>query len=170
MGEDVGSWGQDIESSFPVLLQTLITQYNFTLLLGNMDVKWFMDYYQDMLPYFTNGRIKQITFGVQHFDETVLTSMNRNLYNLASFKEKISTLKSLNVDVTFYLIGCYPSETEQQFDFFIQNLIYFRDLGVKTTIFPFHRKEGTNITEEDLSQNEFNKRLNRIKLFGSISI
>lgn len=117
--EDVGSYGLDIGSSFPELLEKLnqadrrsdIHWKLFTFNPNNL-----IRYKDELLDYVRMGKIIDIQSDIQSGNQRILNLMNRQ-YEIVKVVEGFLKLRKANPNIylrTICMVG-FPSETEEEF-------------------------------------------------------
>ena len=119
--EDAGCYGLDINTNIVNLLQRLFESgkdYDFKIVLSNINAQWFIKFYDELLPIFVNNqsKINYVHIPVESGSNRILKLMNRP-YSIEDVKEKLLSLKisapSLSL-VTDIIVG-FPQENEADF-------------------------------------------------------
>ena len=148
-GEDTGLWGIDCNQPFSQLTDLLKTKHT-TFAFDNMTTEMFMINFDSLMDLVNLNKLVQITVGLQHFDNYVLSTMNRPEVDISKFVEAIKKLREKNVTVVVYLMCNFPSETRQHVEIQIEGIKTLKRMGVTFCLFNFHRKLNTNIPFADI--------------------
>ncbi|NOZ81324.1 MAG: radical SAM protein [DPANN group archaeon] len=152
LGDDVGAYGLDRESTFPVLLSRLLQESDafkagkegcsVRFHVEEIHPRWLVKYERELAPVFGSDMISSILCPVQSGSDRVLELMNRG--HMAGPVEGIlARMRSLNPDIlmtTQIMVG-FPSETEDDFKATLDFVC--RTPFSLVTIFPYHEKENT---------------------------
>jgi len=117
--EDVGCYGIDIGTTFPVLLKGLLkVEGDYQLLLIDFGGYWLVKYYDELLPLFMNNpsKIRELYVSLQSGSQKILRAMNRP-ENGEEVRAKLKELKKKLPHLTLrttVIIG-FPGETEEDF-------------------------------------------------------
>jgi tRNA A37 methylthiotransferase MiaB len=117
--EDCGSYGVDINSSLPELLNRLHKidlDYNSKWLIQTLSPKWAIRYSQTLREYIRMGKLQSIKCDLQSGNERILKLMNR-FTDLTAILTLLLDFKKENPNIKLhsqFIIG-FPSETEKEF-------------------------------------------------------
>ena len=127
LGDDIGCWGQDIDSNSTELLSSILSQKEISkLVITYFDPEWLEKYYQQLLPILNNARVVNINFPIQSGSNRLIKEMNR-YYDIDSVLQKIKELKRRRNELaikTNFIVG-FPGETWVDFFYTIKALFYF---------------------------------------------
>ncbi len=161
--EDIGSYGIDIQSSLPELLQEILKiKGDYTIEIEEIHPRWLVKYIDEFEKILQKGKIKRICAPIQSGSSRVLKSMNR-YYDKEKIKEAFYRLKKSYPELvigTYFIVG-FPSETKNEFqeslDFIIE--IYF-DWGMAM---PFSLKKRTPAEkiEPKIAKSEIENRMKK---------
>jgi MiaB/RimO family radical SAM methylthiotransferase len=118
-GQDVASYGLDIGTSLPKLLETLLEEVpgNYRVRIGMMEPSMLSKIVEELVPLFKDPRLyKYFHIPVQHGDDRVLSLMNRK-YTVGEYKSLVERVREgvgLSSLVTDIIVG-FPGETEEAF-------------------------------------------------------
>jgi tRNA A37 methylthiotransferase MiaB len=120
VGDDLGAWGQDIDSDFITLLEALIMPdanvavSDYRLHFLEVNANWLVAY-QSRLSVLASSKVASLLVGVQSASDRVLRLMNRN-YSSGEARQALVTLKQLGKRVGIHLIAGFPTETWPEFE------------------------------------------------------
>jgi threonylcarbamoyladenosine tRNA methylthiotransferase CDKAL1 len=120
VGRDLGSYGCDIDSDLPALLNKILENHSdqdYKLYLRNMSPMSLIELYPRLNNIFSSGKIFQIGSHIQSGSDRVLGLMGRKF----SVLKWLSIMKEINKnypDIRLYtsIIVGFPTETEQDFN------------------------------------------------------
>jgi tRNA A37 methylthiotransferase MiaB len=159
--DDIGTYGIDIKSSLPELLDGITKiDGNYTIRLENTHPRWIIKYINELEEILKRKKIRHITVSVQSGSNRILKLMRRS-YMQEDVIDSISRLKKADpkVDIGAHLMVGFPSETREEFK---ETLLFFKkslfDNGI---IFSFSSADGTDadIIEPKISEREIRKRM-----------
>ncbi len=145
LGDDVGAYGLDLNTSFPELLNQLsgIEQRIFVRWsIKEMHPQWIVKYYSDLLNFIRRGKIIHILCGIQSGSSGILKLMNR-YSNVEIIKRALKEFKKVNpnLKLSAQIIVGFPSETEKDF---LMTLGFIKEIKFdKIFIYPYSNQEGT---------------------------
>ncbi len=145
LGDDVGAYGLDMNTSFPDLLKALskIDQdLSIKWFIKEISPRWIVKYSSELFNFIKNGKISYMLCGIQSGSDRILKLMNRDPISketkkiLKKFKKADPSLK-----LSAQIIVGFPSETEK--DFF-QTLHLIKDIRFdEVFIYPYSDQKGT---------------------------
>ncbi|MDD5473262.1 MAG: radical SAM protein [Candidatus Methanoperedens sp.] len=125
LGDSVGDYGHDIDSSLPNLIRKLKTiNPDLKIALQGLNPAHFIKFYDDMVEFLREGDIRHMQLPIQSASERILKLMQRP-YTRADI-EKIFTLLN-NTDFTEFdthLIVGFPGETDEDYEETIQFVLH----------------------------------------------
>jgi tRNA A37 methylthiotransferase MiaB len=119
IGDDVGSYGLDINSSFPELVAELNRKdeaYNVHWVIKHLHPKFIIKYQNDLIDIARSGKVKEIICCFQTGSNRLLELMNRQhtieevIATLLRFREALPEIKL----ATNIIVG-FPTETDEEF-------------------------------------------------------
>jgi ribosomal protein S12 methylthiotransferase len=166
-GDDTGSYGLDINRTFPDLLDAMISfpgKYNLTI--RDFNPRWIVKYINDLEEIFRRNKIHYIDAPIQAGTTRILKLMKR-YEQTEKMKDAFTRLKVSTPDLvinTHYILG-FPTETEDEFK---QTLSFIKDVSFDNIIvIPFSPKAGTiaETIEPKISDEEIMSRMEYTKKF-----
>lgn len=119
IGDDIGSYGLDIKSSFPRLLQELSRcdkSYRVKWKFRFFNPRWLVKYESELLAYIKKGKITYMNCDIQSGNNRILKLMARG-YDIKDVTRVLLSFKKVNPGMelaTDYICG-FPSESEEEF-------------------------------------------------------
>jgi threonylcarbamoyladenosine tRNA methylthiotransferase CDKAL1 len=187
VGRDLGSYGYDLGSDLPTLLNKMLenhTAENYKLRLYNISPRSLVDFYPKLKEPFSSGKISQIGNHVQSGSCRILGLMGRRYTTRESLKivkEIKEKFPDISID-TSIIVG-FPTETERDFDksMDLLNSMLFDHFDLYTYeerpnlpslrlkgVVPYQvKKMRLNRLRRKLILNNINKNVKRIKI-GSL--
>jgi len=145
LADDIGSYGLDINITFPTLLNKLSNfdkNINTTWEIKELHPRWMIKYKLDLIKILKTQKVQHILCGIQSGSNRILNLMNRYENN----NDVITTLKEfrrINPDLKLsaqIIIG-FPSETENDFQ---KTLDLVKKVRFnKVNLYPYSDREGT---------------------------
>ncbi len=128
LGDDIGCWGQDLDTnSYELLKSFLDSQFFFKLVVTYYDPEWLEKYYdQGLDKILADKRIVSINFPIQTGSDAVIADMQR-FYSINSVLDKVRKIKKANPALgvkTNFIVG-FPGETWADFFMSLRALFYF---------------------------------------------
>ena len=118
-GDDLGSYGKDIQSDLPELLKAIdAIDVDFSVLLSNIHPSGFLRYFEPISAFLSSAHASKWLFlPIQSANQQVLASMRRN-YSMTEVCRRVDELIQRIPTMRFYfdIIVGYPTETEAAFD------------------------------------------------------
>jgi threonylcarbamoyladenosine tRNA methylthiotransferase CDKAL1 len=130
VGRDLGSYGRDLGTDLPTLLNMIIKSHpdqDYRLYLKNMSPRSLIEFYPRLTNVFSSGKVFEIGSHFQSGSERILKLMGRRfaigkwLVIMRSINENFP-----NIRFTTSLIVGFPTETEEDFNKSIELLDDFR--------------------------------------------
>lgn len=120
IGDDIGSYGTDINSNLPDLLNELSKideGIEIRWIIKHLHPKFLIKYKNELIKYTLNGKVTEIICSFQSGSNRVLNMMNRN-HSIEEVIETISFFRNANPKLKFAtnVIAGFPTETEEEFD------------------------------------------------------
>ncbi len=116
IAEDALCYGYDNgDNLFEVINEMINYDQNFTLLIDQFHVRWFEQYYNEIVSLCKKGYIKRLYLSIQHVNNDILKSMGRD----TDFKRTYKLIEEFKnqfpeIDLfTDFIVG-FPGETESQ--------------------------------------------------------
>lgn len=145
--DDTGSYGIDIGSSLPKLLDELTKiPGDFKISITDLNPQWIIRYFDDLKDIFKRGKITSIDLSFQSGNARVLKLMQR--YNdVDKMKETYLKLREMFPEIYIFTetIAGFPTETEEEFK---ETLSFIKDVGFDYgTVYHFSLKSDTKAEE-----------------------
>jgi tRNA A37 methylthiotransferase MiaB len=169
IGDDVGSWGIDINSTLPVLLKELSGMdkgLKTRWIIKHLHPKFLIKYKTDLMEYAKNGKISEIICSFQSGSNRVLELMNRN-HTIEEVIETIGDFRAVNPQLKYAtnVIAGFPTETDEEFDKTLEvlKLLNFDRIH----LIKYFNAEGTDsyTLEPKIDDKIINERIRRAKIF-----
>jgi MiaB/RimO family radical SAM methylthiotransferase len=165
VADDLGAYGQDINTDFPTLLNELLKiEGEYEIELEESHPRWIVKYFDDLKKIISNHGIKKICIPIQSGSSRILKLMNR-YSDVEKIKDMLIKLKTTDSDIiigTNFMVG-FPTEEIKDFKNTIKLLKDVKfDYGA---VFPFSCKTGTpaeNI-EPKISTDEIKNRMKKVE-------
>ena len=177
LGDDVGAYGLDINSTFPDMLRWLLEESDnlgvASSLGKNEDMrvdfhieeihpKWLVMYEKEILNILKLNKVRSMLCPVQSGSNRILELMNRG-HTGESIEAVLSLIRSINpgIQITTQIIVGFPSETDYDFNATLDFIVRNHFNGV--TIFPYHEKENVSSVRivPKISDDSIEKRINK---------
>jgi len=145
LGDDVGAYGLDMNTSFSSLLEALskIDQdLSVKWFIKEMNPRWIVKYSSELFNFIKNRKISYMLCGIQSGSDRILKLMNRDPISKET-KKVLKKLKKVNpsLKLSAQIIIGFPSETEK--DFF-QTLHLIKEVRFdEVFIYPYSEQKGT---------------------------
>ncbi len=165
--EDIGSYGIDIQSSLPELLQEIHKiKGKYTIEIESIQPVWLIKYFDEIEKILRQGKINRLCSSIQSGSQRILKLMNR-YSNIDKTKEIFQKIKNINPKIIFsteYILG-FPSESREEFRDTIEliNEIKFDWI----VIHPYSKREGiqSETIEPKVPEKEIRERIKILKEF-----
>lgn len=123
---DIGSYGLDIQTSFPSLLKKLFKiRGDYKIRLLGLNARWLVKYYQDLFPIFKDNanRTSEIMIPIQSGSNRILRLMRRH-YTIDEVKKCLLDLQKEipSIKLETHLLVGFPGETDDDFQMSINLL------------------------------------------------
>jgi tRNA A37 methylthiotransferase MiaB len=149
---DIGCYGFDINTNLPnLLIKIFKIKADYRLLLIDLNARWFVKYYQELLPILkeNSNKIHKIIMPIQSGSDRILKLMNRQ-YKISQVKKRLIDLNKKVPDLkleTHIMVG-FPGETEQDFQKSLDlvNQVHFFKVAV------YQYEDRPNTAAFDLSE------------------
>jgi MiaB/RimO family radical SAM methylthiotransferase len=145
LGDDVGAYGLDKQSSFPEMLSSLVeasvAHPETGFYIDEIHPKWMVQYQEGLLDIIRSGRVKGIMCPVQSANDRVLALMRRH-HDSENMLDLFSKIHIVNpaVQLTTQMLVGFPTETEEEF---VDTLHFMKRVRFDyVVIFPYHEKEN----------------------------
>jgi tRNA A37 methylthiotransferase MiaB len=100
-GDDIGAWGQDINSDFIQLLKGISSlEGDFQVYIRNLEPFWLLRYFESFVEVVKMGKIRAITVPIQSGNDEVLRAMKRG-HKIAPLVE---IFKRLTEEIPYLLV------------------------------------------------------------------
>ena len=143
VGDDVGSYGLDINKTFPELLNEILKiNGNYEISIQEFHPRWIIRYLDRLIPLFQSEKISELVCPLQSGSDKILKLMQR-FHNSEDLKRALFCLKKaypkLKI-ITHILLG-FPGESEE--DFF-KTLELIKEVNFDfVAIYTYHEKADT---------------------------
>jgi tRNA A37 methylthiotransferase MiaB len=142
VGENVGAYGIDINSTLSQLLSAFVSlDGQYEIQLECLNAVWIIKYIDELATIMRTGRIKIVDCTIQSGSSRILKLMNRN-YDRDLLRESLRRLReawpSLRLH-THIMVG-FPSETEQELEETLSIIKEFKFSLVQ--VFPFTQNDN----------------------------
>lgn len=127
VGDDVGCWGQDIETDIVSLMEQLLSiNGDYGIVINYFEPLWLIKHFSRLKVLFSDKRIININFPLQSASSSVLKKMGRK-YDPKTFFKILKEIKKLNPSLVLktHLMTGFPGETNSDFKKNIKALEYF---------------------------------------------
>jgi len=120
VGRDLGSYGHDLNSDLPTLLEKILESHpdeDYKLSLYNMSPKSLVEFHPRLDSLFSSGKIYEIGSHIQSGSERILRLMGRKV----SIRKWLIVMRTINnkypsIRLNSSIMVGFPTETEQDFD------------------------------------------------------
>lgn len=149
LGDEVGNYrSPDGDADFPTLIESILSlSPRVELSIRYIEPKPFQKYYDNIINWSADGKIRLLYLSVQSGSHNILRKMKRG-YKLDSLNKQLAHIRSSTSVVLYgnWLIG-FPSESEKDFD---ETVSLVRSLNFHiNVVIPFSAREGTPAYEMD---------------------
>lgn len=149
MGDDVGAYGIDINTSFGELLLILIKKSKkiqngnkIRYYIEGIHPRWVIKYQNELEDFFSSGLLKKMMCPIQSGNDRILGLMHRhhNSRKLSQIFNKLNRINPRVIFATQIMVG-FPSENSIEF---LDTLKFLDNTPIKeVTIFPYNDKNNT---------------------------
>jgi tRNA A37 methylthiotransferase MiaB len=159
-GDDTGSYGIDIETTFPELLKKIVSfSGDYKLLIRSLNPQWVVKYIDEFEEIFKSGKIESADIPIQSNSSRILKLMNRYT-DVEKIRTSLLKLRKASPQTklnTCYILG-FPSETDKEFK---DTLILINEVKFSGHIFPISYKKGSELNKLDrkFTKEEMNQRI-----------
>jgi len=126
--EDVGSYGLDIDSSLPELLDKITEiEGDYEIFLGGLNPVWVVKYVDSLEKIFKKGKIQHMECPIQSGSSRILKLMHR-YSNIEKIKDAYNRLRKSYPDLLLYphiMLG-FPTETDEDAE---QTLSFIKEMN-----------------------------------------
>ncbi len=152
LGDDVGAYGQDIDTNFPALLAALIEkiraangaslQKPVKLHIEEINPRWLIQYRREFMDLVESPYVASLLCPVQSANDRVLGLMNRG-HTVQDILQTLQEFSNRNHELKLHtqIIVGFPSETEDELEETLTKIVTIPFESV--TIFPYDEKENT---------------------------
>jgi len=143
--EDVGAYGRDLGTTFPLFLQKIIktvSDKRLKIYIQELNPFWLIFYQNDLARLLKQKQIIRIMCPVQSGSEKILKQMNRP-YQIKPFKKTVAALKKSfpEIQLETHIIVGFPGETEEDFN---KTLNLLTEVGfLNVGFFPYQENDQT---------------------------
>lgn len=118
LGDDVGSYGQDIGTNIVELVKNLLkNEGEYRIIMRNIEPQWLVSYFDGFKDICKNIRIQSVHLPLQSGSNKIIKKMGRN-YDIDYCLDCINELKKINPKLLIrseVMVG-FPGETEKDFE------------------------------------------------------
>ena len=164
---DVGSYGIDIYSSFPKLLDEMTkSPENFYITIREINAKWVARYANELEELIKRNKIIILDVAIQSVNNRILSLMKRP-QDKDKLKEAFKKIRKANQDFSLtceFIIG-FPTETEEEF---LENLEFIKYVEFNGgQLYEFSCRTGTEAEkiEPRISNEEIIRRIKYAKKY-----
>ena len=143
--DDLGSWGIEKHQKWTYLLDKIAELDDGTMRIAllNVNVNDLLMEKKLLDKHVNVGRICYIEAMAQHVNRTILSLMNRGVFDRAEFIDMVNEYGARGVHInTNFIIG-FPGETEKEFLELIEFVKKIRTIHFALYCVPFSEREGT---------------------------
>ena len=116
IGDDLGAYGIDIETSIAELLETIISiDQHFNLYLHEMNIRYLIPYIDKIDDILKSNKVKSMVLAFQSGSTRILKLMGRKYTREDALSVFTSLRKHKNVAKRFHAIIGFPTETDLDF-------------------------------------------------------
>jgi tRNA A37 methylthiotransferase MiaB len=119
IGEDVGAYGQDLKNeNIITLLKALVkVKGNFKIIIRDVNPRWVIKYYEELIGIFDTNKISLITIPIQSASNKILKLMNRS-YDIEVLRKYLIDIKKRfpKLKIITHIIVGFPNENEKDFE------------------------------------------------------
>ncbi|MBN2452665.1 MAG: radical SAM protein [Candidatus Omnitrophica bacterium] len=114
-GNDTGSYGTDIGTTYPELLKKIIGEFDFQIHLSQINADWVHVYRDELWPLLMDKKVREFQVLIQSTSNRVLALMDRKpvVTGLKPYFKKLRVSRRDLILRTDLIIG-YPTATEQE--------------------------------------------------------
>lgn len=165
-GDDTGSYGIDIGTTFPKLLKKLVSfPGDHKILIRSLNPQWVVKYIDELEEIFKSGKIESADIPIQSGSNRILKLMNRYT-NTEKIRDALLRLRNVAPNTklnTCYILG-FPTETDEEFK---DTLNLINEINFSGHIFPISYKKDSKMDELGplFTPEELNQRIKYAKKF-----
>jgi|GEM_PF-1799967 len=162
-GNDTGSYGVDIGTSFPELLKKILATTNYHIHLSQINPNWVYYYRDELYPLLLDNKVREFQTLIQSSSNRVLVAMERDPV-VEKIKPYLLKLKKERPDLilrTDLIIG-YPTSTEEEE---LESAKYVAEIFHEVAVHGFERFSHSRIERLGLpfyEPSEINHRVQKI--------
>ena len=114
-GNDTGSYGTDIGTTYPELLKQILDRFDLPVHLSQVNADWLHVYQEELWPLLTNEKVREFQVLIQSTSGRLLTLMERKpvVAELIPYLRKLRAARKDLLLRTDLIIG-YPMSTEEE--------------------------------------------------------
>ncbi len=159
VGDDPGSYGLDIGTTYPKLLSEILAlDPDISLYLFSLNPHWMLTYQDELLRFSKNIRVMQVP--IQSGDRRILKLMNRDI-DPEALAILLDKLKKSNPDIKLLtnVIAGFPSETKEEFQNTLE--VVKKCAFDKASLFPcyVHKETPAHRMEPKIGAEEIERRM-----------
>jgi len=114
-GNDTGSYGTDIGTTYPELLKQILNRFDIPVHLSQVNADWLHTYQEELWPLLMNKKVREFQVLIQSTSGRLLTLMERKpvVAELIPYLRKLREVRKDLLLRTDLIIG-YPTSTEEE--------------------------------------------------------
>ena len=150
LGDCLGDWGSDIDSSFPELIEKLRSiDERITFALNNYNLADFIKHYDLMEGFLRNGYFSHLNFPIQSASDRILELMQRP-YTRADLERVFGLIKEIDFrEFDTHIIIGFPGEREEDLEQTIDFMLQYRPKYVlASTYMEMPQMDSAKISEK----------------------
>ena len=165
-GNDTGSYGTDINTTYPALLKQVLVESSLQIHISQMNPDWVYKYKNELWQLLVNRKVREFQMLIQSVSDRVLEMMERKPV-VRSLKEWLRELRKARPDLIFRtdLIIGYPTSTEEEEQ---ESLKYVAELFDEVAVHGFERFKQARIEKQNVpfyASSEVNLRVEKALAF-----
>lgn len=147
-GNDTGSYGTDIATTYPALLRTILEEFDLQVHLSQVNADWVYAYRDELWPLLMNKKVRELQVLIQSTSDRLIALMERKPV-IAELKPYLRKLREARRDLilrTDLIIG-YPTSTEDED---MASVEFVAELFDEVAVHAFERFEHARIEKMGL--------------------
>lgn len=168
IADELGSYGLDIETTFPALLKEFLKiEGNYKFYFLDLNPHWIIKYLNELIPIIKTGKVVEIACPVQSGSNKILKLMNRP-NKAEEIRDALNKVRKAypKLIITTQIIVGFPGETEEDFD---KTIKLVKDINADyTSLYPYSERPNTSAVSlpHKVSQEIIRKRIKKAKKRG----
>ncbi len=171
LGDDIGCYGLDNNSTFTNLLLSLLkenidNQQKIYFHIKELHPKWLIRYKKELLSIIESRSIKSVLCPIQSGSNRILKLMQRE-HASEEILDIFNSIRAINpeIELSTQIIAGFPSEADEEFE---KTLLFIKEIHFDyVVVFPYHDKENTVSSRlpDKVPEEIIKKRLRKAKQF-----